>query len=245
MAKSDSKEDTKMDMAQDKKIIKKAFSMHDKQEHKGQKTNLDALKKGGNVKKMAMGGPTGLGQMVQNKSENFNRGNRMANFQNRPNSKMPFGQGQNSSQLGQLAQAMPQGGLNSMQQQPTSGFVTNVSPTGPATAPVGGLGTAALGLPPGGLPPHAMPPPGGSGFAMPPPGGPSGEMPISPNAPTGSPALMMKKGGKAKAKAPVKKMASGGKVSSASSRGDGCATKGKTKGRMISMCGGGMYKKGK
>ena len=39
----------------------------------------------------------------------------------------------------------------------------------------------------------------------------------------------MKKGGKVKAK----KMASGGKVSSASKRADGCATKGKTKGRII------------
>jgi hypothetical protein len=39
----------------------------------------------------------------------------------------------------------------------------------------------------------------------------------------------MKKGGEVKAK----KMASGGKVSSASSRGDGCAIKGKTKGRMV------------
>ena len=37
----------------------------------------------------------------------------------------------------------------------------------------------------------------------------------------------MKKGGK------VKKMASGGKTSSASSRADGCAQRGKTKGRMI------------
>lgn len=36
-----------------------------------------------------------------------------------------------------------------------------------------------------------------------------------------------KKGGK------VKKMASGGKVSSASKRADGCATKGKTKGRVL------------
>ena len=42
----------------------------------------------------------------------------------------------------------------------------------------------------------------------------------------------MKKGGKAKAKAkPVKKMAKGG--STASKRGDGCATKGKTKGKMV------------
>jgi hypothetical protein len=35
------------------------------------------------------------------------------------------------------------------------------------------------------------------------------------------------------------KLAKGG---SASSRADGCATKGKTKGKMISMCGGGMSK---
>jgi len=38
-------------------------------------------------------------------------------------------------------------------------------------------------------------------------------------------------------------MAKGGKVSSASKRADGCCTKGKTKGTMIAMCGGGMYKK--
>ena len=37
----------------------------------------------------------------------------------------------------------------------------------------------------------------------------------------------MKRGGK------VKKMASGGMASSASKRGDGCATKGKTKGRFV------------
>jgi len=35
----------------------------------------------------------------------------------------------------------------------------------------------------------------------------------------------------------------GGKVSSASKRADGIATKGKTKGKMVAMCGGGMYKK--
>lgn len=34
----------------------------------------------------------------------------------------------------------------------------------------------------------------------------------------------------------------GGSVSSASKRADGIATKGKTKGKMITMCGGGMYK---
>jgi len=56
MAKSDSKEDTKMDMAQDKAMVKKAFRMHDKQEHKGSSTDLSALKKGGKIKKMCGGG---------------------------------------------------------------------------------------------------------------------------------------------------------------------------------------------
>ena len=43
-------------------------------------------------------------------------------------------------------------------------------------------------------------------------------------------------------KSNLTKLKSGG---SASARADGCATKGKTKGKMIAMCGGGMYKKGK
>jgi hypothetical protein len=37
----------KKDLAQDKKLIKKAIAMHDKQEHPGKKTNLSKLKKGG------------------------------------------------------------------------------------------------------------------------------------------------------------------------------------------------------
>ena len=42
-------------------------------------------------------------------------------------------------------------------------------------------------------------------------------------------------------KTPEKKMAKGGSVRSASSRADGCAQRGKTKGTMV-MCGGGMMK---
>ena len=51
----------KEDIKQDKAIVKKAFKMHDQQEHKGGKgTNLDKLKKGGMaMKKMAKGGVTG------------------------------------------------------------------------------------------------------------------------------------------------------------------------------------------
>ena len=45
------KKEMSEDVAQDKKIIKKAFSMHDKQEHKGDHTDLSKLKKGGRAKK--------------------------------------------------------------------------------------------------------------------------------------------------------------------------------------------------
>jgi hypothetical protein len=44
------------DLMQDKKMIKRAIGMHDKQEHKGEHTDLSKLKKGGNVKKMVSGG---------------------------------------------------------------------------------------------------------------------------------------------------------------------------------------------
>jgi len=40
-------ENEKSDISQDKKLIKKAFGMHDKQLHENKKTNLSGLKKGG------------------------------------------------------------------------------------------------------------------------------------------------------------------------------------------------------
>ena len=45
------KSEVSTDIAQDKKIVKKAFAMHDKQEHPGEKTDLSKLKKGGRAKK--------------------------------------------------------------------------------------------------------------------------------------------------------------------------------------------------
>ncbi len=47
------------DIKMDKKVVKKAVGMHDKQQHAGKKTNLTTLKKGGMAcapKKMARGG---------------------------------------------------------------------------------------------------------------------------------------------------------------------------------------------
>jgi hypothetical protein len=49
------KENTKMDMAQDKAMVKKAVGIHDKQMHGGKKTDMSSLKKGG-CTKMAFGG---------------------------------------------------------------------------------------------------------------------------------------------------------------------------------------------
>jgi len=44
----------KSDLAQDKKVVKKAMSMHDKQAHGGEKTDLTKLKKGGMMPKGMM-----------------------------------------------------------------------------------------------------------------------------------------------------------------------------------------------
>jgi hypothetical protein len=43
----------KKDMAQDKKMAKKAIGMHDKQMHGGKKTDLAKLKKGGKVSQLS------------------------------------------------------------------------------------------------------------------------------------------------------------------------------------------------
>jgi hypothetical protein len=50
MAKKCMKEGGMTDMAQDKKMAKKAIGMHEKQLHGGKKSNLTALKKGGMAK---------------------------------------------------------------------------------------------------------------------------------------------------------------------------------------------------
>jgi hypothetical protein len=49
----------KSDLAQDKKLIKKAFGMHDKQLHESKRTNLSKLKGGGMV-----GGKTNEGMKM-------------------------------------------------------------------------------------------------------------------------------------------------------------------------------------
>ena len=53
----------KKDIKQDKAMAKKAVGMHEKQLHGGKKSDLAALKKGGKVKKMAVGGPAMASQV--------------------------------------------------------------------------------------------------------------------------------------------------------------------------------------
>jgi hypothetical protein len=66
MAKSDMKEDMKADIKQDKAIVKKAFRMHDKQEHKGGKgTDLSKLKGGGMAKMKETMGPRTMSKDVE------------------------------------------------------------------------------------------------------------------------------------------------------------------------------------
>jgi hypothetical protein len=73
MAKSDMKEDMKADKKQDVSLIKKAFKQHDSQEHKGGKgttlklaaggkTNMQMLKLGRNLAKVANQRITGRGR---------------------------------------------------------------------------------------------------------------------------------------------------------------------------------------
>jgi hypothetical protein len=45
------KSEMSKDISQDKKVVKKAFAMHDKQSHEGEKTDLKKLNKGGRMKK--------------------------------------------------------------------------------------------------------------------------------------------------------------------------------------------------
>lgn len=52
--KRESKEELKKDIAQDKKIVKKAFSIHDTQQHE-EKTDLSKLKNGGKTRKCSGG----------------------------------------------------------------------------------------------------------------------------------------------------------------------------------------------
>jgi hypothetical protein len=119
-------------------------------------------------------------------------------------------------------------------QNPPSRQLT--APTGPAPVSRGILGTQRPGMTPMptvGPPPSpsirtlpGMTPPKSSAPYMPTATAPTGPAPAGPPT-TPAAAMRMKKGGKVSK--PIKKMAKGGSVSS---RADGCAVRGKTKGKI-------------
>jgi len=71
MAKSDSKEDMKMDVSQDKAMIKKAFKQHDAQEHKGGKGTTLMLAKGGKTNAQMKTLGRGLAKVANQKKSSF------------------------------------------------------------------------------------------------------------------------------------------------------------------------------
>ena len=64
-SKAEERKEMKQDEAQDKRLIKKAFGMHDKQEHGGKHTNLSKLKGGGMAKMKEVMGPRTMAQEVE------------------------------------------------------------------------------------------------------------------------------------------------------------------------------------
>ena len=132
------------------------------------------------------------------------------------------GQQQQGSSGGNLLGAL-RPGVTSPTPMPSPGMTPQVSRLPGMTAPSMG------GVKPGFQNPPSMQltPPKSSAPYMPSATAPTGPAPAGPPTTPGA-AMRMKKGGKVSK--PVKKMAKGG--STASSRGDGCAVRGKTKGMM-------------
>lgn len=135
---------------------------------------------------------------------------------------------------------MPNSAANAAALQGTASFLPSSLGAKQLSGPIAAVGTPPAGSPTpiGGAQVGQMPnfsamptmsgPIGGMGT---PPAGPvnrGGMGGIPPNAGSG-----FKKGGKVKAKSSSYKSGGSVKASSASKRGDGCAIKGKTKGRMV------------
>ena len=131
---------------------------------------------------------------------------------------------------GTMTNAQGQAALKDfIKQQAVMRTPTPGGPPAPPMRPRGPLSTSAAQVKP--TPPMmgGIGAPKSSAPYMPSATAPTGPAPAGPPT-TPTAAMRMKKGGKV-AKPPVKKMAKGG--STASSRGDGCAVKGKTKGRFV------------
>lgn len=216
------------DEAMDKKMIKKAVTMHDKQLHGGKKTNLSALKKGGKIKKYEDGGLTFADMPEEDRASQARAAMDAINAR-------------------QAAASEAAGGASTMKTTPRRPMAAKASvakPVAPKATSMSVTREEITGSP------AAKPKTAGmkslEEYSARSPWNTRGKVDIygssAPKKPMGTDLGYADVQGKSPRAAGMKK---GGSVSSASKRADGCATKGKTKGTMVKMCGGGYAKKGK
>jgi hypothetical protein len=253
------------DLGQDKKMVKKAVAMHDKQLHGGKKTNLATLKMGGStsmdgkMKKMAVGGATGSFNSTGSNPytppmqtgaigglDQLNQS--IGTIQNALGGKVP--------NVGESTQMYKKGGKVN-----TNKMAMGNAPVDPRAAAMAAKKAAMARGAKRGMPIAGREVPQMAGM---PQGNPMmGRMPPQANMPMPT----MKKGGEAKAMvkkevdfmkkkgapksmikhemAEAKGMKSGGMSCAPKkmARGGGIETKGKTKGKMIKMAAGGSASK--
>lgn len=214
------------DEAMDKKMIKKAVGMHDKQLHGGKKTDLAKLKKGGKVKKYEDGGLTFADMPEEDRASQARAAMDAINAR-------------------QAAASEAAGGASAVKPMPRRAQAPSVSRS---YRDEGSQGVAKMAANPavvGSSKPKSAISDLASTLNRPltkvekykepnrqpqkQEGKPKGALRDLYDTMTSGPRLLKK----------------GGSVSGASKRADGCATKGKTKGTMVKMCGGGYAKKGK
>jgi hypothetical protein len=232
------------DLGQDKKMVKKAVAMHDKQLHGGKKTDLATLKKGGSamcgVKKMAVGGNTG--SFNSTGSNPYLPATQTGAIGGLDQLNQSIGTIQNAlggapKNVGESTQMYKKGGKVNTKKMAMGGAPVDPRAAAMAAKRAAMAKGAKRGMPIAG---RAMPQMAGM-----PQGKPMmGRMPPDANMPMPT----MKKGGMAKmgavktkpgningvakkglTKGKMVKMAAGGSVGSASKRADGCAVRGKTK----------------
>lgn len=210
------------DEAMDKKMIKKAVTMHDKQLHGGKKTDLAKLKKGGKVKKYEDGGLTFADMPEEDRASQARAAIDAINAR-------------------QAAASEAAGGASTMRstaRRPVASKAAVAKPTVKAASVTKEEITGA---------PAAKPKTAGmkslEEYSARSPWNTRGKTNIYGSGPAKKP--MGTDLGYADVQGKAPGMKKGGSVSGASKRADGCATKGKTKGTMVKMCGGGYAKKGK
>ena len=214
------------DEAMDKKVAKKAIAMHDKQLHGGKKTDLAKLKKGGKIKKYEDGGLT------------------FADMDDidRDAAADAAIQGINARQA---AASEAAGGASTIKTTPRRAAPPKAPTASRKYRDEGSQGIAKMAANPAVVgKPKSAAKVSLEEYSAKSPWNTRGTKALYGSEKATSP----KKGAMEDLMDTVRKapklMKSGGSVG-ASKRADGCATKGKTKGTMVKMCGGGMARKGK